>query len=202
MTNAVFQKIIKDTKKHIIGLAKKNGWVWFYNIHYKKVFREAEKLLKLYPKADGKIVVVACWLHDITKYEARNVGKELKRKHKTHHLDGYKFSKKFLSNYGLGKDEIELIAQCVLRHRNKPSYKVRTLEEKIVAVADTLSHFTSILYILYFKYYPDDSVEKMVKANSEKIENDWRDLALLPKARGLVRKEYEVLKRLHENYNK
>ena len=68
MTDRVFKHIIKQSEEVIIKLAKQNGWVWFYNMHQKEVLEAAEELLKLYPKADRQIVMIACWLHDVSKY--------------------------------------------------------------------------------------------------------------------------------------
>lgn len=201
MTNEVFRQIIKDTKKNIIELAEKNGWMWFYKMHQKEMVDCAKKLLKVY-KADEKIVIIACWLHDITKYRSKNNKKDIDKNHKTHHIDGYRFAKKFLAKYKISNNEIEIIAQCVLRHRNSPTYKAKNIEEKVVAVADTMSHFISIFYLTYFKFFPNDLMEQMVENDLKKLNRDWRDLGLLPKARKLVKKEYEVLKKLHENYKK
>jgi putative nucleotidyltransferase with HDIG domain len=113
MTEKVFQKIIKDAQKYIIKFALKNGWMWFYKMHQKEMVDCARELLKVY-KADDKIVIVACWLHDITKYQAKNNKRDINKFHKTHHLDGYEFAKKFLLKYKVNVEEIEAISQCVL----------------------------------------------------------------------------------------
>lgn len=201
MTNSTFQKIIKDSKLEIQKIAKKNGWMWFYEMHQKEVIKYAEKLLKLYKQADRQTVLIACWLHDIAHYYARN-SREILEVKKDHHLNGAKVAEKFLKKYNLGKAEVEKIAGCILKHRNHPPHIARTLEEKIVVVADTLSHFGSIFYLTYFKFHPSHSLERMVKDDLAKLKRDWRDIQILPKAKGLVETEYKVLKKLVENYNK
>ena len=200
MTEKVFQKIIKDTQKYIITYAKKNGWMLFYRMHQKEMVDCAKKLLKVY-KADEKLVVVACWLHDVTKYQAKNNKKSISKFHKTHHLDGYEFTKKFLKKYEISEKEIEAIAQCVLRHRNSPPYQAKKIEEKIIATADVMSHFVSLFYLTYFKFYPNDTMEKMTENQIRKLDRDWRDLQLLPKAKKMVEREYKVIRKLIENYN-
>ena len=206
MKNSLFQKIVKDSQRKIQLLAKKNGLLWFYNMHQKEVVRNTEKLLNLYKKADRKIAMIACWLHDISKYYSKN-RREISRVdelHHTverfHHIDSANLAERFLKNYNLTREEIDKIKNCILRHRNSKPYKAKTLEEKIIAVADTLSHLTSIFYLTYFKFFPDNSLEKMVKSQLEKLDRDWRDLQLLPKAKKLVEKEYKTLKKLLANY--
>jgi putative nucleotidyltransferase with HDIG domain len=200
MKEKVFKEIVREAENYIINQAEKNDWMWFYKMHQKEMVDCAEKLLRVY-KADEKVVIIACWLHDITKYQAKNNKKSINKFHKTHHQDGCVFAGKFLKKYGISKEEIEAIAQCVLRHRNSPPFEAHGIEEKIVAAADVMSHFTSIFYLTYFKFYPNDSMEEMAENQIGKLDRDWRDLQLLPKARVLVEKEYKILRKLIDNYN-
>ncbi|MFA6306854.1 MAG: HD domain-containing protein [Patescibacteria group bacterium] len=201
MTNSTFKKIIKDSKAEIQRIAGRNGWMWFYEMHQKEVIKYAEKLLKMYKGANYEIVLISCWLHDIAHYYAKNDIEILKVK-KLHHVNGAKIAEKFLLKYNLEKKETENIKNCILRHRNNKQYPVRTLEEKIVAVADTLSHYGSIFYFTYFKFHPRHSLEKMVEDDLAKLKRDWRDIQILPKAKKLAEAEYKMLKKLFENYNK
>jgi HD superfamily phosphodiesterase len=170
-------------------------------MHQKEVIRCADKLLNVYKQADKQIVVIVCWLHDISKYFIKNK-LETKKHHATHHFSSYSFAKKFLKQYNLEDEIIEKIAQCVLRHRNSSPYEARTLEEKIVVVADTLSHFTGVFYFTHFKFHPESTLESMVENQLIKLKRDWRDLGLLPGSKKIVEKEYKIFKKLHENYFK
>ena len=118
MKQVIFQKITKDLKNLILTEAEKNDWLWFYDLHQKEVVRCAEKLLKIY-KANRQIVIIACWLHDISKYQIKSK-LDTEKFHKTHHIDSCEFSKKFLAKYEISDDEREKICNCVLRHRNTP----------------------------------------------------------------------------------
>jgi len=201
MSQGEYLKIIKDIEKTIIGLATKNGWLWFYQMHQKEVLRYADKLLKLYPKANKRIVVISCWLHDFSYYQAKNkVGFDNRRK--IHHIESAESASSILSKYQLTKEEIEQIKGCILAHRNSPPYLSRTIEEKIVAVSDTLSHFGSVFYFTYFKFYPDKSIDEMVKDDLEKLARDKRDFKLLPGSEELVKEEYKIIERLLINYQK
>lgn len=201
MTNKIFNRIIKDSRKKIRNLAIKNRWLWFYNLHQKEVINFAEKLLKIYKKADRKIVFISCWLHDIAHYYARDSEGILKVK-ANHHIKSAKIAGDFLKRYNIGKDELEKIKNCIICHRNKKLFSPKTIEEKIVVVADTMSHFGSIFYFTYFKFHPDHSLERMVNNDLEKLKRDLRDINLLPAAKKLVMQEYIIIKKLISNYAK
>jgi HD superfamily phosphodiesterase len=201
MKEKIFQQIIKDSKNKVKGLARQNGWLWFYNIHQKEVIKFAHKLLEKYKEANKQIVLIACWLHDIAHYYAKD-DKEILRLKKKHHLNGARIAGELLKNYDIDQKEIEQIKSCVLRHRNHEPYQAETLEEKIVVAADTLSHFGSIFYFTYFKFHPTHSLERMVKDDLAKTARDWRDLQVLPEAREMVETEYKTIRKLLENYNR
>jgi len=201
MTNTTYNKIIEGAQAKIKSLAAKNGWLWFYNLHQKEMVAYAKKLLVIYKSADYRIVIISCWLHDIAHYYARN-SKEILAVKANHHITGAAIAEKFLKDYPLSREEIAKIKNCILCHRNKKPFIPKTLEEKIVTVADTLSHFGSIFYFTYFKFHPDHTLEQMVIDDLNKLERDRRDLELLPRAKKLVEQEYEMIKKLLGNYNK
>jgi len=175
--------------------------MWFYNLHQKEVVNYAQKLLGIYKKADHKIVIISCWLHDIAHYYAKS-SREILAVKASHHIDGANIAEEFLKDYNVTKEEIEKIKNCILCHRNKKPFIPKTLEEKVVTVADTMSHFGSIFYLTYFKFHPDHTLEQMVADDLDKLKRDKRDMALLPGAQRLVDKEYKTIKKLLNNYNK
>lgn len=199
MKKTTFQKIINESKNEVRKLAAKNGWMWFYKMHQNEVVKYAEKLLKIYKEADKEIVLISCWLHDIGHYYAKN-GKEILEVKKKHHINGAMIAENILRKYDISKEDIDKIKNCILRHRNHAPYVARTLEEKIVVAADTLSHFGSIFYFTYFKFHPNHSIEQMVQDDLEKMERDWRDLNILPKVKKMVETEYKTIKKLFKNY--
>lgn len=201
MTTLIFKKVIKEAENRIKRLAKRNGWLWFYKMHQKEVIESVQELLKVYPRADKKVVLVSCWLHDIAHYYAKN-GREISKVKKNHHIESAKIAEQILVKYGINQEEIDAIKNCILRHRNLKFYQPRTLEEKIVVVADSLSHFRSIFYLTYFKFHPAHSLEQMVKTDLVKLARDWRDLGLLPEAKDIAKGQYKVLRKLLENYKK
>jgi uncharacterized protein len=201
MKNQTYNQIIRDAQEKVKGLAKQNNWLWFYNLHQKEVIIYAEKLLKIYKRADSKIVIISCWLHDIAHYYATN-SQEILEVKENHHIKGAEIAEKFLKKYKISKEEIDKIKNCIIRHRNKKPNTPKTLEEKIMVVADTMSHFGSIFYFTYFKFHPERTLEQMAEDDLAKLKRDWRDINILPKARLMVEKEYRVIKKLFMNYNR
>jgi hypothetical protein len=117
-----------------------------------------------------------------------------------HHIRGAEIAAEFLKSFALSPKEVELIRKCVLNHRNLPYYKPKSLEEKIVAVADTLSHFKSVFYFSYFKTRPGCSFADMARDNLRELEQDWRDFLLLPKSKELVAEKYLIIKEMMEAF--
>ncbi len=199
MTEHIFKKITNDAQRKVRSLAARNGWLWFYNLHQKEVIVYAGKLLRLYPQANRQIVIISCWLHDIAHYYAKN-GQEILAVKANHHIRGAEIAENFLSSYKISGEELEKIKKCIICHRNSTPYRPKALEEKVVAVADTMSHFGSIFYFTYFKFHPRHSLEQMVADDLAKLERDWRDIKLLPQAGKLVVKEYQLIRKLLSNY--
>lgn len=195
MENSTFQRIIKDSEWEVRRLAKRGGSLEFCNLHQREIIKAAKELIKLYPKADRQIVLISCWLHDIAYYYAKN-NRDISIIRNRHHIRGAEIAGNFLKKYRLNLIDTDMIEKCILNHRNIFPYKPKTLEEKIVAVADTVSHFESIFFLTYFKINPQASFRDMVRDNLRELEQDWRDLALLPKSKRLVEKEYRVIKKL------
>lgn len=192
-------KIVEKIQNYIIELAEKNHTRWFYDLHQKEVAKSAEELLVFYPEADRDVVMLACWLHDIIHYTAKT-SEEILLVKKRHHLDGAIEAEKLLNNLGTDKEIIQKVMRCIERHRNSEGYKPETLEEKIVAVADTYSHFRSVFYLTYFKFHPEHSIEQMVEMNLAKIERDWRDVQIIPEAAEMAKAKYLALKEMLTNY--
>lgn len=184
MTKQTFNKIIGACRKEVRGLAQKNGAESFCRTHQKEIIDSAKDLLKFYPKAQKEIVFIACWLHDIAYYCAGR-GESIKKVRRNHHVRGAEIAAGFLEPFSLDYREKELIKKCILNHRNMGPYKPKSLEEKAVAVADTLSHFKGAYYSNFIGSSGDINRE---------LKQDWRDFCLLPKSKKLVLKKYCSIK--------
>lgn len=196
-----FNQIEQEIKSKVLEMAKESPLDWFFDFHLKEVVLAAEDLLKEYPEASREVVVLASWLHDLGHLRAKTL-EEVDLVKPDHHITGAKMAKNILANYDIDKDTVEKIIRCVLCHRVKDEYQPETIEEKIVAVADTLSHFHSVFFLCYFKVYPNETLEDFVKKDKEKLARDWRDLALLPKAQDLARTRYETISQMLNDFER
>ncbi len=197
------EELLEYIKSLVEETSLRNGWDEAYRNHISIVPKMAEELLDIprFANADKFTVLMGAWLHDFAKMNC-NLGENRKEGvleiHKVHHIEGYKLAKEVLSGK-LPEEEVEKIAQCVLRHRNREDYPATTDEEMLVAAADSMSHFKSIVYLLYYYYYPNSQISEMVTHQLGKVERDWRDVSLIPEAAEMCRKEYEVIKSMLES---
>lgn len=198
--------ILTEIKKQVLDIARKNDWLDLMHFHITKVPKCAEKILALerFKNADKFIVLAGAWLHDIASVSVpfekyKNDNKFSHSVHDEHHLKGSEIAKDILKDL-MPEDSTGQICQCVLRHRNNKEYLVRTDEELVVAIADSMSHFHSVCYLVPHFFFPDDSLEQMVGCSLRKLENDWRDVSIVPEVAELCRKEYEVFKNSLSSY--
>jgi HD superfamily phosphodiesterase len=195
------QKLIKDAEIYVMKTAKSSPLDWFFELHQKEIIISANDLLREYPNADKNIVLLSCWLHDLGHFKAKTLD-EIDVVKPNHHLVGAKMAEKFLLKYKLPKDQVDKVINCIICHRGSHPYIPTNIEEKIVAVADTLSHFQSIFYLLFFKIYPKYSLDEFVVLQRAKLKRDWRDLSLLPKAQEMVKDKYNFFLQMLDNYQK
>jgi len=152
--------------------------------HVLEVEKWANKLLKIYPKANKEILLLSVWLHDI--------GQAIGDKNDDHAIKSEKETLSFLSKLKLKPEKIKKVAHCVRAHRCR-DIQPETLEEKLLAVADSASHMTDINYIVHLSDWP----KKLV---FEKLERDYRDVGIFPKLKKEIAPLYKAWKRLMKGY--
>ena len=158
--------------------------------HILEVERWAIYVLKKYPKADQKVVLLSVWLHDIGHYPVQNKV--------DHAVRGIKRAKKFLNSEKYAKEKIDIVLHCIRAHRCKDVLP-KTLEAKIIAFIDSASHMTDSMYFDIAK--KDKAQRKEFKVYS-KIERDWRDMSLFPEFKHELVGLYKLWKLLLREYEK
>lgn len=154
----------QDLKKLVFELATSAGPEFSYLFHHlPQVEKWAKKILKEYPNANSEIVLCSVWLHDI--------GQITGKKEVDHAINSETYVLENLSKFGFDKNSVDQIAHCVRAHRCK-DVQPQSLEAKIVAMSDSLSHMTDSIYF------------EIVNLNDldfclEKLERDYRDKSLL-----------------------
>ena len=178
---------VAKTKEHTFELAKIAGQSCEHLFrHLPEVEKWANRILLLEPNANKTIVMLGVWCHD--------VGKAVGDKDVDHAIRSETETIKFLQEIEVPDSIIKEVAHCARAHRCA-DVQPHTLEAKIVAAADSASHFTDIAYI-------DIARKGNLEEAKAKLERDFRDVSLLPKLQEDLRPMYLAWKSLLETYPK
>lgn len=138
MKDKEYDKIIYDINKLLNNICD-DGRMKYHIIPVVNISLEmAEKL-----GADKEVVEISAYLHDVT----RILGDK-----ENHHITGAKYAREFLEKYEFDNKKIKLIEACIKNHRGSVNNKRETLEEKIIATADAISHIEYPLPLFYTWY--------------------------------------------------
>ena len=130
------QEIINNLKNDI--KSSKHCESWFYEDHLLVVERLALELCDLYPKANKDLVTLGVWFHDIGRAHGHDDG---------HDLYGANYAGETLIKNGFDKNFIDLVVEACRTHSCKENGKPNSLEGKILATADALSHYHNGFYL-------------------------------------------------------
>lgn len=153
---------------------------WDYHVAY--VIKKSKEMAKKY-NADLKVVWLAAMLHDISR-----LGDD-----EPHDETGSKKAHALLIEKKFDKKIADEVRNCILTHRCR-EYPPETLEQKILASADAISHFATPFYIWVAKDFKS-SMEDLLEFNLKKLERDWNKKIFFEDEKKEIRKEYEVLKK-------
>jgi tellurite resistance protein len=100
--------------------------------------------------------------------------------------------KKILMDKGFNKKLIQLVCNACMAHRCK-DYKQKSLEGKILAMADAMSHFSKGFYLRIFQNFCKEidyekAKEKMIK----KIERDYKEKLFFKEAKEIIKPFYNA----------
>jgi len=158
----------------------------YYRWHIVPVKESAEKLLDK-AEADAEVVRLAALLHDIGK---------VKHGPEDHHLTSEKEAEKILQQFDYEQEVIERVKYCIKVHRGSVDLKRETIESKVVASADALSHFDTLPFLFYTAYEQANmSAEEGVDWIKSKLKRDWQQ-KMMPEAQEIIKDKYEAIKRI------
>ena len=159
---------------------------WFWKSHI-VVVEECAKELATQEKANMEIVMLGVYLHDIA--QIRKIDDEEK-----HDIVGAVVAENIMRQYGYDILTIEKVKGLILAHRCKDR-KPETLEEKILATADAVSHFRGDFYLyLLWQHDPKETLEASIQYDLEKMERDFREKIFFKSARKKITPAYEAFK--------
>jgi len=160
------ETVLEQARQHFLEtFARRENPVYPYlPRHVNQAEGWAERILADYPRADRQVVMLSIWLHD--------VGWAIGENDVDHAIKSETEANRFLAEKGVPPETVARVAHCVRAHRNR-DVQPETLEAKIVAAADSASHFTDINYIVHCA----DGIKDYAL---DKLERDYRDVGLLP----------------------
>lgn len=173
--------MIQKIRSMILDLCKNQKWDW--ENHILSVVKYSKQLAQQLD-ADIEICEVSAWLHDISK---------LKGKKDDHPVTGSEDAANILKSFNYPQDKIDQVKHCILTHSTDSPSKPQSIEAKIVASADGMSHFDNFLALAYHAYALkglslQDGKQHMIK----KYDKCWAKM--IPEAHSLVEEKYAHIK--------
>lgn len=133
--------------------------------------------------ADGEVVELAAWLHDVGSIVN---GRE------DHHVTGAKIAGKKLVELDYPLSRIEQIKYCIVNHRSSQNNNRETLEAQIISDADALSNFDNIGGIFKAAFVYEGQTQGQANASTRaKLQRKWEQL-YFPESRELIKPKYDV----------
>ena len=98
---------------------------------------------------------------------------------KNHHLTGAKYAENFLNNYNIEKNKVEQIKNCIKKHRGSSEFTRDTIEEKIIATADSVAHIKHPLTLFYAWYGRRQcQIDEGADGIIHKLERSWNNVLM------------------------
>ena len=182
-----YSPLITEIREAVIDEAKTTTKIdtWFLSQHLMEVERFANLLCDKFPEADRDIVGLGVWFHDIGRLRGQDEG---------HDVYGAEEAKKVLGDKGFDSEKTDRVYEVCRSHRCK-DIKPESLEAKILATADAMSHFTHSFYFRLFQFYKDEkSFEEIREIVKKKLERDFNDKIYFEEGRDEVRERYGAMK--------
>lgn len=169
---------------------------WFYEEHLLVVEKLATALCDLHPEANREAVMLMVWFHDVGRAHGHNAD---------HDLYGADYARQLLSKQHIDQDLIELVALGCQTHSCEDHGLPQSLEGKILATADAMSHFNEGFFLRLLStwsreidstHYPElnrtVSFAQIKKKLYEKIERDLSVKIFFDEARLAVMPAYQA----------
>jgi uncharacterized protein len=163
--------IVREIKDFVESECKKPENIQGYDpfvFHFIPVAEYAEKLVDELG-GDKEVILIAAWLHDIGSIIH---GRD------NHHITSVKIAEQKLKEFQYSAEKIELVKKCILNHRGSQRSNRESIEEQIIAEADTLACFDDIAGVFQaaFCWEGHKSRESALISVREKLKRKWSQL--------------------------
>ncbi len=181
--------MIEEIRDLVENACKQETNVYGYGAWSHHIALVATYALKLSRQlgGDAEVIELAALLHDYASVINKDYYPE-------HHLHGARLAEELLLSLNYPREKITLVQQCILSHRSSQRTLRKTLEAKIIADADGLSHFDDVPSLLYLAFVKTGlGIDAGAMWVLEKLKRDWEGLEL-PESRALAKKKYQAAK--------
>ena len=159
---------------------------WFFPVHLLGVEKFAKNLLKKLPKADKEVVLLGVWLHDLQR---------IRGKKGDHAKVGARETEKVMKRFRYPKETISHVKEIISAHSCNTHLMPKTLEGKILASADAMSHYINDFYLI-IATTGESNLNDFKKWALEKITKDYNKKIFFGFAKKLIEKRHKVLKEI------
>jgi HD superfamily phosphodiesterase len=155
---------------------------WFYENHLLAAEKAAKFLLGKLPKANKEVVLLGVWLHDLQR--VRNIDGD-------HQKIGAREAEKVLKDFGYDAKTISEVKEVILSHSCEHILP-KTLEGKILASADAMSHYGNDFY-LRIATMGERFLEEYKEWALEKLNRDYNKKIFFPFAKKKIKSRHQAL---------
>jgi uncharacterized protein len=132
--------------------------------------------------ADEEICWLAGFLHDIAAIDG---GPD------DHHIIGARIAGEILRELSYPENTVKAVQYCILVHRGSSSLERETIEAKVVASADAISHFERVDELIRVaRNSLGKNPEEAIGWVRKKLERSWNKL--MPEAKAMAQKPYDA----------
>jgi putative nucleotidyltransferase with HDIG domain len=185
-------------KNYLANIIKNSPYcgTWFYEEHVLVVEKLAMELCDKYPEANRDAVTLMVFLHDIGRADNHS---------EDHDLYGSEYARKLLTENEFPPDFVDLVAQGCKTHSCDDFGQPTSLEGKILATADAMSHFQRGFYLRIFyawnqkadkMHYPElennQNFANLKEKLFAKMDRDFNSKIFFPEAKNAVLPLYQA----------
>ncbi len=184
------KQTVAQLKNYLASIIKNSPHCekWFYQEHILVVEKLAMQLCDKYPAANRDAVTLMVYLHDIGRADNHS---------ENHDLYGSEYAHKLLTENEFPQDFIKLVAQGCKTHSCDNFGQPTSLEGKILATADAMSHFQGGFYLRIFYAWSQKATNKqnfthLKKKLFAKMDRDFNNKIFFPEAKNAVLPLYQA----------
>jgi len=134
--------------------------------------------------ADREVLELAALLHDHASVS------DLKL-YKNHHIHGAREAGEILKKLNFPDEKIKQVQKCIKNHRGSVKSKRTTIEEKILASADAMSHFTNLADMFYLTFHIHQyRTREGALWLKRKLARSWKKI--MPEGREMIKNDRAV----------